>query len=115
MLPLNCRHPYSTSSIRIQGNYTFPVNHNIYPRSNSSLPEDRSRSPLFCRKGHKNERLRVSKSNLEVTETNISEGDVEPIKDTLDNKVRVRDSQNLIYSQCYLTVSFRRKPARMSS
>ena len=78
----------------------------FYPLSNSSLPEERSRSPIFCRKGRKasdkkglydaseNERVTVPKSKLEDTEKNISEVDVKPIKVTIDNKVRVRDSKN---------------------
>ena len=52
---------------------------------------------------------------LEDTEKNISDADVKPIKVTLDNKVRVRDSKNLRYFKCDLTVSFRGKPAIMSS
>ena len=99
----------------------------FYPRSNSSLPEERSRSPIFHHKGRKasdkkglydaseNQRVTKPKSKLKDTENNISEVDVEPIKVTLDNKVRVRDSKNLRYFKCDLTVSFRGKPAIMSS
>lgn len=93
----------------------------FYPRTNTSLQEDRSGSPIFCRRQNQalkkvqldphNDDVGVTTQGikLQVTETKISEVHVESAIGTPDNQVIVRDNSNTRHFKCNLILFLRRK------